>query len=436
MRPNRSTTSTWLAEELRRAVLAGDLPPGQPLRQEHLAAKFGVSPIPVREALAQLEAEGFVAHRPYRGAVVRPLSVTEALELLELRRLLEPPALRLAARHLTEYDLEQAAEENEQAMQSVSATEWLEHYLEFHRLLLSPSGHSVLVQLLMQVYVLSSRQIHQFHSHPAARQAIGGMYGEMLAALRRGDVDGVVMMRLRMLSHAIAGMRTLPAAEQEGGRATRASDRPRRQTTTDRLVAELRRAMLSGELPAGRPLRQAQVAARYGASSIPLREALLQLEAEGFVELLPYRGAVVRPVTAEEAEEIMRLRRLLDPYCLRLAIGRGAGQNWDRAESEVQQAAQAGLDEWIEHYLAYYRALYGPTGRPVLLALVDKLHMRSCRYLRLFMTAPERRHHVEQGLLDIVAATRRGDLPGAITAQRTGFYHSTALAVRELADGS
>lgn len=209
-----------------------------------------------------------------------------------------------------------------------------------------------------------------------------------------------------------------------------------KQTTTDRLAAELRRAMLTGELPAGRPLRQAQVAARYGASSIPLREALSQLEAEGFVELLPYRGAVVRPVTVEEAGEIMRLRRLLDPFCLRLAIGRGTGQDWDRAAAEVQQAAQAGLEEWIEHYLAYYRALYGPAGRPVLLSLVHKLHMRSCRYLRLFMTAPARRHHVEQGLLDIVTAMRQGDLAGAITAQRVGFSDSTALAVRELAAGS
>lgn len=217
MRPNRSTTSTWLAEELRRAILGGDLPPGEPLRQEHLAAQYGVSPIPVREALAQLEAEGFVAHQPYRGAVVRPISAAEALELLELRRLLEPPALRLAAPHLTEDDLQQAAEENEQAMQSVSATEWLEHYLEFHRLLLSPSGRSVLVQMLMQVYVLSTRHIHQFRSHPAARQAVGGMYREILAALRRGDVDGAVMMRLRMLSHAMAGMRGLLAAGQDAG---------------------------------------------------------------------------------------------------------------------------------------------------------------------------------------------------------------------------
>ena len=215
MPQSRSTTSTWLAEELRRAILAGDLPPGTPLRQEHVAARFAVSPIPVREALAQLEAEGFVSHQPYRGTVVRPILPAEALELLELRRMLEPLALRLAAPLLGEQDLLRAEEENERAMRSASTSEWLEHYLEFHRLLFAPAGDTV-VQMLMQLYVRSARYIYQFHGEPLARQTMGAMYRELLEALRRGDVSAAIMLRLRMLGHAIAGVRTLLAAKPGG----------------------------------------------------------------------------------------------------------------------------------------------------------------------------------------------------------------------------
>src|SRR5690349_25097652 len=74
------TTPAVVADVLREAILDGTLQGGQPLRQEELASKFGLSRGPIREALRQLEGEGLIVFYPYRGAVVSPLSLAEVQE--------------------------------------------------------------------------------------------------------------------------------------------------------------------------------------------------------------------------------------------------------------------------------------------------------------------------------------------------------------------
>ncbi|MDR7541769.1 MAG: GntR family transcriptional regulator, partial [Armatimonadota bacterium] len=91
-----------VADVLREAILRGILLAGQQLRQDEIARELGVSHIPVREALRQLEAEGLVRLRPYRGFEVSELSPEEVEELYEIRIPLECQALRLAFPHLTD----------------------------------------------------------------------------------------------------------------------------------------------------------------------------------------------------------------------------------------------------------------------------------------------------------------------------------------------
>jgi DNA-binding GntR family transcriptional regulator len=92
------------AEELRRRILDGEFPEGFQLRQDALAAEFGISRIPIREALFQLEAEGLVIIHPHRGAIVSALSAAEVEEIYELRALLEPRLLASSAPKLTPED--------------------------------------------------------------------------------------------------------------------------------------------------------------------------------------------------------------------------------------------------------------------------------------------------------------------------------------------
>lgn len=90
-----------VTDQLRTLILDGSLGIGVQLKQEALARKFGVSRIPVREALKRLEAEGLVAHTAHQGSVVASRSIDDLLETLDIRIGLESRALVLAIPHMT-----------------------------------------------------------------------------------------------------------------------------------------------------------------------------------------------------------------------------------------------------------------------------------------------------------------------------------------------
>jgi DNA-binding GntR family transcriptional regulator len=91
------TSSLRVSEALREAILSGEFGPGQRLRTESLAKRFGSSRTPVREALVQLEGEGLVDIEPRRGALVRSFASADLIDLYEIRALLEPAAAARAA---------------------------------------------------------------------------------------------------------------------------------------------------------------------------------------------------------------------------------------------------------------------------------------------------------------------------------------------------
>ncbi|WP_439574682.1 GntR family transcriptional regulator [Phreatobacter sp.] len=100
------TLSAAIVDRLRQAILDGSHPAGTQLRQDALAETYGVSRIPVREALFQLEAEGLVRILPHKGAVVSELSIDEINDVFDLRTILEP---RLFAASATQFGAEDLA---------------------------------------------------------------------------------------------------------------------------------------------------------------------------------------------------------------------------------------------------------------------------------------------------------------------------------------
>lgn len=91
-------TPTRIAHALREQIITGELAMGAKLNEREIAEQLEVSRIPVREALPILESEGFITSQPRRGAVVHILTVTDAIEVFDLRRQLEPMASAFAAR--------------------------------------------------------------------------------------------------------------------------------------------------------------------------------------------------------------------------------------------------------------------------------------------------------------------------------------------------
>jgi DNA-binding GntR family transcriptional regulator len=132
------TMALSAAEELRRRILEGEFPGGYQLRQDALATEFGISRIPIREALLQLESEGLVKIQPHRGAVVSELSIAEVEELFDLRALLEPRLLRRSAPRLTPDDykgLNAILAEYSAEMRKKNPSRWGELNTAFHALL-------------------------------------------------------------------------------------------------------------------------------------------------------------------------------------------------------------------------------------------------------------------------------------------------------------
>lgn len=95
-------TADQIADQVRNEIESGGLAPGSQLSQVQLAARFGVSRIPIREALRQLQSEGYLIYRPNKGATVSTLPSGESLaEIVEIRECLEQRIMQHAAQHFT-----------------------------------------------------------------------------------------------------------------------------------------------------------------------------------------------------------------------------------------------------------------------------------------------------------------------------------------------
>src|SRR5690348_18271137 len=118
---------------LREAILSGAFAPGEWLRQESLAAAIGVSRIPVRTALLQLESEGLVNFHPHRGARVRTLSPAQINEIYGLRVLLESHALGLSMARMTPERAQRIRDLAEKLDAEPEGGEFLDTRVQFYR---------------------------------------------------------------------------------------------------------------------------------------------------------------------------------------------------------------------------------------------------------------------------------------------------------------
>lgn len=144
-----------VADRIRTAILGGEIKPGEWLRQERLAQEYGVSQMPVREALKELTAEGLVEHVPYRGVRVMAFSAEDVADLYAARSFLEGMAARHAAECMTPETLAELRRLQAE-MAGRQAPERLGEYLElnrrFHQLICTASQRAYLTRLLNQIW--------------------------------------------------------------------------------------------------------------------------------------------------------------------------------------------------------------------------------------------------------------------------------------------
>jgi DNA-binding GntR family transcriptional regulator len=190
MRPDEIATA------LRRAFRERLIPPGQALNQDELARLYGVSRIPLREALRTLVGEGLIIMRPGLGAVVTELNVDEVQELYGLRLQLEPPLAQDIIEHLGRRDLDDLARvvEAMRTLETRQSEEWSSLNYRFHRRLYELSGRRHAVRLVVQVLNLvepyARVHAHVLGSRPRMQQE----RVDMIEAMRDGDVTRVTVL--------------------------------------------------------------------------------------------------------------------------------------------------------------------------------------------------------------------------------------------------
>lgn len=188
-----------VAERLRAAILEGRLHAGEWLRQERLAQEYGVSQMPVREALKELAAEGLVEHVPYRGVRVVAFSPEDVEDLYAHRAFLEGRAARAAAEAITASELAELRRLYD-AMMERTAPELVAEYRvlnrTFHQLIAAASRRPYLIRSLAQIWSSFPSMLWGNFSTTAARSlperdaSDPQEHAAILAALEHRDPDG------------------------------------------------------------------------------------------------------------------------------------------------------------------------------------------------------------------------------------------------------
>lgn len=181
---------------------------------------------------------------------------------------------------------------------------------------------------------------------------------------------------------------------------------------TQYVMEHLTHAILTGQLPPGQPLVETELAARFGVSKTPVREALKTLAGRGLVVMSEYKGATVRTVDASMARSVYDVRLLLEPEALRRTVTAKADLAGARAALERADAAADRADRSLANR-DFHRALYLPCGNPLLTRMLDDLRDQAALVSTVAWEAVPSWEHEAAEHREILARALDGDADGA-----------------------
>ena len=203
------------------------------------------------------------------------------------------------------------------------------------------------------------------------------------------------------------------------------------KTRTQLVVEAIREKILSGEIKAGEPLRQAKLAEDLNVSRIPVREALLQLEAEGLVNFEAHKGATASEVSAEQVDEIFELRALLESELFKYSIPTLGDKEFKAAEQvlvEMEAAMDAGdaMSASGELNTRFHNILYSQANRPQTAEMVSTLSKSSSRYVRMHILLAGGLNTAKSEHRELLSLARDGD-----TKKACEFLRRHILSAKE-----
>lgn len=154
-------------------------------------------------------------------------------------------------------------------------------------------------------------------------------------------------------------------------------------SAADRVYEYAKAGILGRRFASHDLLTEGDLAAAVGVSRTPVREALLRLQSDGLIRLLPKRGALVLPVTSDEMADVIETRRLIETFAVRKAIGAGDAGLAGRLETDIARMRQAARDRAARDYAEadrdFHDQIVAATGNAILTTLYRSLRDRQLR---------------------------------------------------------
>jgi len=209
-------------------------------------------------------------------------------------------------------------------------------------------------------------------------------------------------------------------------------------TLREKIVETIRSAIVNGQLPAGARVAEPDLAERFGISRTPIREAFRQLESEGFITVIPRKGAVVASFSSKDVSDFYDLKALLEGYAARCAAKNLTEKELSRMETVNRQMEAAAGKRDLRKVLGLHNEFHDiflkACGNERLHSIIQGMVMQFQRY-RLVLSMPGKIEGSVRQHREIIQAFRKqdGDLAESLV-QKNALYGKKIL-LRELAKG-
>lgn len=200
-----SRRSEAVAHVIRKAILTGELPPGEPIRERNLAAELEISRTPVREALFILQGEGLVNLSHNRGAYVASFTSSDIEQIYALRRVLESHAARCAAANRNQAQLEAIAEAldaHRRLDRRATPMEQAQADLAFHEAIAAAAGSQMLLTIAHQVLAVTFTLRSRYAYDAAYSKQVYRRHRAIFKAIEAGDAEAAAELMAEHVSQS------------------------------------------------------------------------------------------------------------------------------------------------------------------------------------------------------------------------------------------
>jgi DNA-binding GntR family transcriptional regulator len=206
----------------------------------------------------------------------------------------------------------------------------------------------------------------------------------------------------------------------------------RHQTLREKILETIRDAILKGTLTPGEKVAEPELAERFGISRTPIREAFRQLESEGYLTVIPRKGAVVTSLSERDIQEFYSIKSILEGYAARMAAERLAERDLDRLEAINERLAQLAREGDVKTFFRvhneFHELFIRAAGNEKLLELINQLMMKFNRLRMASLSLPGRMEISVQEHHKIIEAFKEHDGEKADNlVRRTAAYGGQVL---------